>query len=150
MKQQVESKLQQRNAAAAAMKGKGLSEAERAALVAEGKALKEELAGLEAALDLKEVALQQEGQRLPNDTHPEVPEGGEEHAALLREVGKPREFGFKHRDHVAVGEALGLFDFDAGGKASGSRFVYLKVRRTTGGSRTVCVWFARRCMFLCF
>lgn len=125
MKQQVEAKLQARNAAAAAMKQK-LPEAERAALVAEGKALKEELAVLEAALDRKEVELQLEGQRLPNDTHPEVPVGGEENAAVLREIGAQRQFGFPHRDHVALGESLGLFDFDAAGKASGSRFAYLK------------------------
>ncbi len=36
-----------------------------------------------------EVSLQREGQRLPNLTHPAVPIGGEEHAAVLREVGEP-------------------------------------------------------------
>ena len=33
-----------------------------------------------------EAALQREGQRVPNLTHPQVPIGGEEHAAVLKEV----------------------------------------------------------------
>lgn len=125
LKAKVDATREARNASAASMKGK-LEEARRAELVAEGKALKEELATLEATLDELEVTLQREGQRLPNATHPGVPEGGEENAALLREVGAPREYGFAAKDHTALGDALGLFDFDAAGKASGSRFVYLK------------------------
>jgi len=114
-----------RNAGAAAVKGAASAEA-RAALVAEGRALKEQLVALEAALDAAEAALQAEGQRLPNDTHPAVPDGGEEDAATLRLVGTPAAHAFAPRDHVALGEALGLFDFEAGAKAAGTRFVYLK------------------------
>ncbi len=113
-----------RNAAAASMKS-AAAEA-RPALVAQGKALKAQLAELEAQLDAAEAALQREGQRLPNDTHPAVPRGGEGDAKLLRLVGAPPAFAFTARDHVALGDALGLFDFDAGAKASGTRFVYLK------------------------
>ena len=116
-----------RNAAAAAMKGK-VSPEQRTQLVEQGKALKAQLVELEAALDAAEAALQREGQRLPNDTHPAVPRSSDEaDATVLRMVGAPAVFdGFAPRDHVAVGETLGLFDFDAGAKASGTRFVYLK------------------------
>ena len=75
---------------------------------------------------MAELELQREGQKLPNKTHPDVPEGGEENATLLREVGAKREFGFAAADHTQIGERLGLFDFEAAGKAAGSRFVYLK------------------------
>ncbi len=114
-----------RNAAASAMKSPQTPES-RAELVAKGKALKGQLAELEAELDAAEVALQREGQRLPNSTHPAVPRGGEGDATLLRLVGAPPAFAFPARDHVALGDALGLFDFDAGSKAAGTRFVYLK------------------------
>jgi len=43
---------------------------QRAALIERGKAIKEELEGLEAQLVAFEEELQREGQRLPNMTHP--------------------------------------------------------------------------------
>jgi hypothetical protein len=98
----------------------------RAALIAKGQALKTELEALEASLSTVEASLQAEGQRLPNLTHPDVPLGGEEHAAVLRTVGAPRDFGFTPKDHVTLGEALGLLDFEAGAEVSGSKFYYLK------------------------
>ena len=71
-------------------KGKLEPEA-RAALVSCGQALKAELEALEAALGAAEGALQVEGQRLPNLTHPAVPVGGEDVAAVVRGVGAPRD-----------------------------------------------------------
>jgi len=44
----------------------------RQKLVDQGKQLKEQLAGLEVELDSMEAALQQEGQKLPNSSHPDV------------------------------------------------------------------------------
>jgi len=49
-----------------------LGQEERQALVAAGKQLKEQLAAAEAAAGAAEQALQREGQRLPNLTHPEA------------------------------------------------------------------------------
>ena len=49
-----------------------LGQEERQALVAAGKQLKEQLAAAEAAAAGAEQALQREGQRLPNLTHPEA------------------------------------------------------------------------------
>ena len=113
-----------RNANAKSMKGK-LEPDVRAALIAEGKDLKDQLAAIEGDLNALEVALQVEGQKIPNDTHPEVPLGGEEMAVLRREVGAKRDFSFEAASHVDVGERLGMFDFETGGKVCGSRFVYL-------------------------
>ena len=44
----------------------------RAALIEAGRALKEQLAALEAEVEATEAALQSEGQKLPNLSHPEV------------------------------------------------------------------------------
>jgi len=40
--------------------------------------------------------------------------------------GEPRQFDFEPRDHVDLGEALGMLDFDAAAKMSGSRFVTMQ------------------------
>jgi seryl-tRNA synthetase len=75
-----------RNLNAKSMKGK-LEPDARAALIAEGKELKEKLAAIEGTLGALEFQLQSEGQKVPNDTHPETPLGGEELAVLRKEVG---------------------------------------------------------------
>ena len=49
---------------------------------------------------------------------------GQRRAATRR--GTPPKFTFEPLDHVALGEKLGLIDFDAAAKLSGSRFVVLK------------------------
>jgi seryl-tRNA synthetase len=64
---------------------------------------------------------------LPNQLDDDVPDGADESGNVeLRRVGAPPEFGFAPRDHVALGEALGLMDFDAAARMSGARFVVLK------------------------
>jgi seryl-tRNA synthetase len=64
---------------------------------------------------------------LPNLLHPSVPEGADSSAnPELRRWGTPPQFSFEPLDHVALGEKLGLIDFDAAAKLSGARFVVLK------------------------
>jgi seryl-tRNA synthetase len=64
---------------------------------------------------------------LPNHLDESVPDGGgEDDNVELRRVGTPPVFDFEPRDHVALGESLGLMDFDAASRMSGSRFVVLK------------------------
>src|SRR3546814_13971659 len=43
-----------------------------------------------------------------------------------RRVGTPRERNFQALDHVAIGEGLGLMDFEAASRLSGARLVVLK------------------------
>ena len=63
---------------------------------------------------------------LPNLPAADVPDGADEHANLeVRRVGEPREVK-DAKDHVAIGEALGLMDFEGATRMSGSRFVALK------------------------
>ncbi|CAI5534549.1 unnamed protein product [Closterium sp. Naga37s-1] len=115
----------ERNKVANAMKAK-LEAEERARLVSEGKHLKDVLAGLESELGEVASELQREGQRLPNLTHPDVPRGGEEVAVTLRTVGEKRVFAFPPKDHVELGLALDLFDFDSAAEVSGAKFYYLR------------------------
>ena len=62
---------------------------------------------------------------IPNIPHPSVPEGTSENDNLeLLKWGKPKKFSFEAKDHVDLGEPLGL-DFSTAAKISGSRFVVI-------------------------
>ena len=64
---------------------------------------------------------------IPNLPAADVPDGKDEHDNReVRRVGNPRNFPFDPRDHVVIGEGLGLMDFAAAAKMSGARFVVLK------------------------
>ena len=56
-----------------------------------------------------------------------VPAGGEDDYALLDTVGQPAAID-NPRDHLELGEALGLIDMERGAKVSGSRFYFLTGR----------------------
>ncbi len=64
--------------------------------------------------------------RTPNVPDETAPDGfTEEDAVEVRRQGEPPSFAFEPRDHVALGELLGILDTDRGARTSGSRFVYL-------------------------
>ncbi|MBE3097882.1 MAG: serine--tRNA ligase [Planctomycetes bacterium] len=103
------------------------SEAERPALIQEVGGLKTKIADLETRLEAAEKELREEQSKIPNLTHPDSPVGPDEsHNQELRRWGEPPRFDFRPLDHVAIGEALGLVDFDAGTKVTGSNFYFLK------------------------
>ena len=121
-----ESLRQRRNENAEKMKGK-LSPQERAALVEEGKRLKQEIAALEQSLVQVEEELCGEALRIPNLTHPQVPIGnGEANNRELKRWGTIPSFPFKAKDHLEIALALGLLDFEAAARVSGQKFYYLK------------------------
>ena len=63
---------------------------------------------------------------IPNLPHESVPVGKDETENVeVRKVGTPREFDFEIKDHVDLGEPLGL-DFEGGAKLSGARFTVMK------------------------
>jgi seryl-tRNA synthetase len=62
--------------------------------------------------------------RLPNPPADDVPDGGENDFAVLREVGEKPSFTFDVRDHLELTEAPGWIDVARGTKVSGSRFAY--------------------------
>ena len=53
-----------------------------------------------------------------------VPAGGEDNFAVLDVVGEPAAID-NPKDHLELGEALGLLDMERGAKVSGSRFYFL-------------------------
>lgn len=108
------------------MNGK-LSSEEREALVGRGKIIKDEIAAFEGRLTQVEQEMNKEAMKLPNMTHPATPTGKDDHENVeIKRVGKIREFSFKPKDHVELGQALDIIDFEAGTKVSGVKFYYLK------------------------
>lgn len=64
---------------------------------------------------------------IPNLPHASTPIGaGENENVELRRWGTPRVFDFAVKDHVALGEALEMLDFETAVKITGSRFVVMK------------------------
>lgn len=60
---------------------------------------------------------------VPNLPHESVPVGSNETDNVeIRRWGKPRSFDFEIKDHVNIGEGLGLLDFETATKLSGARF----------------------------
>jgi seryl-tRNA synthetase len=120
--------LARRNAASkaigAAMGRKDLPEAER--LKGEVESLKGEIAASEAAEREKAAALKDRLAALPNLPVEGVPEGADEHGNVEQKAwGSPRTTG-PAKDHADLGEAMGLLDFEAAARISGSRFAVLK------------------------
>lgn len=64
---------------------------------------------------------------VPNLPHISVPEGKDETSNVrIRHWGEPRQFDFDIKDHVSIGEGLGLLDFETAAKLSGARFSLMK------------------------
>jgi len=64
---------------------------------------------------------------LPNLLHDDVPTGKDESEnEEIRRWGDITEFGFEPKDHVDLGVSLGMLDFDAASRVSGSRFAVLR------------------------
>ena len=102
--------------------------------VEEAKAqVNETLDKIAAQIDaLTEQARQAQGEldelllELPNIPDVSVPDGSSENDNVeLSRWGKPRVFDFPIKDHVELGEALGMFDTDTAGKITGSRFTVM-------------------------
>ncbi len=99
---------------------------ERPALVAKGKELREQIAGIEERSKAVEEALRSIQVRIPNLTHPDSPRGAEADSRELRRVGQIREFDFTPLDHVQLAERLDLVEFEAAAKVTGHGFYFLK------------------------
>ena len=85
------------------------------------------LQSAEQHLDEVQEGLRAISLEIPNLPHPTVPEGASEaDNVTLRSVGEPPVFDFTPRDHVDLGAALGLLDFDVAAKLTGSRFLTMQ------------------------
>ncbi|MBX9926546.1 MAG: serine--tRNA ligase [Hyphomicrobiaceae bacterium] len=102
-------------------------EARAAELMAEVASLKDTLAAGEDQERRTEAALQAALAVIPNLPRDDVPAGRDEGGNIeVRRIGKLPTFDFVPKQHFELGEALGLMDFEAAGKISGARFVFLK------------------------
>ena len=96
-------------------------------LIAESRRMKEVIPEREAELQVVEGRLRKEMLKIPNMTHPDSPIGKDDTENVeLRRVGEIPTFDFEPKDHVELGEALGIIDFEAGTKVAGSKFYFLR------------------------
>ncbi|MGI8883062.1 MAG: serine--tRNA ligase [Pyrinomonadaceae bacterium] len=99
----------------------------------EAEAKKAEVAGLkdrQTELEIKRKELETKMDELlaglPNIPKADVPVGADESANVeIRKWGEPREFDFEVKDHVDLGEVLGILDLERATKIAGSRFAIL-------------------------
>jgi seryl-tRNA synthetase len=97
-----------------------------APVMAEMEALKQQLQANEQALAAVQAEFEDWALALPNIPQAEVPDGASENDNVeVRRWGTPEEVA-DAPDHVAVGEAAGLMDFEAAAKLTGARFTVLK------------------------
>jgi len=105
-----------------AVKGKG---GDASALMDEVAKIKDRLQALEDDERKAGEELESLAAGLPNVPAPDVPVGADAAAnAVLRSVGEKPKFAFTPKDHVDIGEKLGM-DFESAAKLSGARFVVL-------------------------
>ncbi len=105
------------------MKGKG---EDTTAVMAEVAGLGDELKANEVKLADVQDKMARFMEAVPNLPHESTPQGTDESGNVeVRKVGTPRGFDFEVKDHVDIGEKLGL-DFDTATKLTGSRFSMMK------------------------
>ncbi len=97
---------------------------ERPALLARAKELAEQVKAAEAAQADAEATLRGAHMTIANVVIDGVPAGGVDDYTVLDEVGEPPAIT-DPRDHLELGESLGLIDMGRGAKVSGSRFYFL-------------------------
>lgn len=122
LKQQADELRAKRNEHTAAIKGKPTDDQ-----IATGKAIKEELSGLEDKLTAAEKSVLALHKLVPNMPLQEVPVGAtEDENVVTKTVGDKPEFDFTPKSHGAIGEAKGWLDKERAAKIAGARFVYIK------------------------
>ena len=116
-----------RNAASNAIGGAKARGEDVSALLADVVGLGDELSACERELETVQGALSEFLLGVPNLPHASVPSGKSAADNVeIRRVGSPRVFAFAARDHVDIGEGLGLIDFATAAKIAGARFTLLK------------------------
>ncbi|GAA3400945.1 serine--tRNA ligase [Paenibacillus hodogayensis] len=102
------------------------SREEADALKMESKRVGEMLAALEPQLEKLESRCKELMLLVPNIVSPDTPIGASDADNVeVKRVGTPPGFDFEARDHIALGESLGLIDIARGVKVAGSRNYYL-------------------------
>lgn len=99
---------------------------ERAKAIEEGSSLKAELEKKENAMNALKQELDTELLKIPNPIKPDVKIGEDESENdVIRTYKEPTKFSFTPKDHLELGEALGIIDVKQAAQVSGARFDYL-------------------------
>jgi seryl-tRNA synthetase len=102
---------------------------ERPALVERARELKGVVADAETEARELDAQLQDLLLGIPNLPADDIPDGAtEDDAELVKTWGEPQAFDFTPRDHVDLGEALGILDLPRATKLAGPRFAVLRGR----------------------
>ncbi|MEM6778230.1 MAG: serine--tRNA ligase [Planctomycetota bacterium] len=100
---------------------------ERQALIQRGRELrgkKDEASATHERLESELLLLQSV---IPNLTHPDVPDGGEDDATeISRGKTSVRAFDFEPKDHLELCQQHDLLDFEGGARVAGSGFYFLR------------------------
>lgn len=120
--QEVQTLREERNMLIAAIQGKPTDDQ-----ITKGKEIKERLEKAEHALSAVEEELRSELKKIPNPVKPDVKIGKDESEnEVIKTVGEPKKFSFAPKDHLELGETLGIIDVTTAAEVSGARFDYLK------------------------
>ena len=112
---------------AASKKVGAASPDQRPALLQQARDLADEVKAAEAQQADAEATFTAAHMAISNVIIEGVPAGGEDDYAVLDVVGEPAAIE-NPKDHLELGEALGLIDMERGAKVSGSRFYFLTGR----------------------
>ncbi|MCA9042704.1 MAG: serine--tRNA ligase, partial [Planctomycetaceae bacterium] len=123
---QVQELNQQANQLAKSV-GKASAE-ERAALIEQGRQVREQVDATKKQQDQLEEEILGLQNGIPNLTHPDAPVGDDDQANLEVRRGKTErpQFDFQPKDHVALGESLDMIDFEGGARVPGAGFYFLR------------------------
>lgn len=100
---------------------------DRPAIIEQGKLLKEQIKEWEEKLTQAETLLNAELFKYPNILRDDVPTGTDgSQNEQVRTFLEPTKFSFTPKDHLGLGEHLGIIDVERAAKVSGARFTYLK------------------------
>ena len=108
--------------------GKAASDTERNELKDQGRKLRELKDAAQGAHDRLEVEMQAILTRIPNMAHPSAPIGRDDQANLEVARGKTAipHFDYAPKDHLELGRALDMIDFEGGARVAGAGFYFLK------------------------
>ena len=122
--EQLQSERNTRSKAIGQAKAKG---EEIEPLLADVATLGDKLEARQGELQTVQAALRDIELGLPNLLHDDVPDGSDDADNVeVRRWGEKPSFDFDARDHIDLGESLGMLDFDDAAKISGARFVVMR------------------------
>ncbi|WP_405159631.1 serine--tRNA ligase [Nocardia sp. NBC_01499] len=101
------------------------SKDERSALLAQAQEMSVKVKEAEVAQHAADADMDAAHRAISNVVQDGAPAGGEADYVVLETIGTPPRFDFEPKDHLELGESLGLIDMERGAKVSGARFYFM-------------------------